>query len=173
MTDRERLLLTPPFGSPMWPISLEATAGRGARGTHCAYCGMDLNTVDVIAESRWELDHIRPKVAFGHNRANPWTPERHRGGGCECECNADENLANTCHRCNTIKGNFDPIKKSPSRDREALVAAARDYIDAKRQAQTAKIEEMIAIIKRVSRPVYEGTGPEERVVLPEDQSSRP
>jgi len=111
---------------------------------------MNLNTVDVIAEGRWKTDHIRPKVAFGHNRSNPWTRERHHGDGCEC--NAAENLANACHRCNTLKRNFDPTKKTRSRDREALVAAAKDYIDAKRQDQNARINQLIEITERVSRP---------------------
>lgn len=167
MTDGERLLSKPPFGAPLWPISLEATAGRGARGTHCAYCGKDLNTVDVIAEGRWTLDHIRPKVAFGHSHTNPWTHE------CGCGCNADENLANACYRCNRLKRNFDPTRKTCSRARETLVAVARNYIDAKRQTETAKIDELIEIIERVSRPIYDGTGPEENVALPEDQSSHP
>jgi 5-methylcytosine-specific restriction endonuclease McrA len=72
----------------------------------CRYCGRDM-MVDVDSFLSIELDHLRPQASQGEG--------------------VEDNYVTSCNVCNRLKGKWIP-ENAVELTRDALIAAARDYI---------------------------------------------
>ena len=108
--------------TPEWS-ALWATLGERAKWK-CEYCELDFLALIENYKSM-EMDHIVPLVPGEHKL---------------------DNLAASCRVCNFFKRRFDPRQGRENATREELLAVARPYVLAKRQAFTKQLERDRTII---------------------------
>ena len=96
----------------------------------CVYCGFG----DIDNFHAWRhlaIDHLIPVS---------------RGG-----LDTPENKVVSCHRCNTLKGSWNPLKndEGPSVDRHELIARVKKYLDLENSEERRDFESMRDEIKRI------------------------
>lgn len=109
MTPSEARTALSKLGWPDWMLDLGIRADF-----HCEYCDKDM-LADVDSYDGWQKDHIVPD------------------GGDDLS-----NLAIACKTCNFIKRASDPQASATGKDRDSLVAAAREIVS-ERRARKDKI----------------------------------
>lgn len=108
------------YGADMVDIAWRA-------GFRCEYCDKDLlRSVDDY-EWNWEREHVVPTGRGGSDALSNW--------------------ALACRTCNQFKGAWDPRNVvSDHTDREALVAAARAYVQSRRAERERELAEVRGLI---------------------------
>lgn len=84
-------------------------------GFRCEYCGEDM-IGSLNAFFTWVLDHIIPKSRFAVG--DPDDPE---------------NLALSCHTCNSLKSTYDPREGAEGMNGRTFLSQARKHVEEKRQ----------------------------------------
>lgn len=129
MADKERIIEAL-VATGKWSKNHAEAAVRA--GFRCEYCGLDFLR-DPQHYKLWQLDHIVPRKLVTQEGGDP---------------DGLENLAIACKPCNyDFKWRFDPRKTAgATADRSALIRAATEEIERRRQACDADLARVREIV---------------------------